>query len=93
MTNVEFGDLRDRGDGLDIVEGQTMTCMGFDAIFCRKRGRICNPAQFGLGPFAIAIEQQMGIFTSVEFDNGSFELDRSVNLPGVGFDEQADADS
>ena len=89
MADIEFGDLRDGGDGRDIVEGQAMAGMRFDAVLGRQRGRIGDAAQFRRARAAV----QMRIGPGVKFDHGRAKLDRGVDLRGVGLDEQADADA
>ena len=46
MPDIEFGELRDRGDGTDVVERQAVARMGFDAVLCRERGGFGQAAQF-----------------------------------------------
>ena len=79
MADIEFGDLRDGGDGLDIFEGQAVARMGFDAILCRQRGGVRNTAQFG----DLRVFDAMRIFAGVEFDDGRLS-GGSPPLSGAG---------
>src|SRR3546814_15153991 len=89
MADVEFGELRDRRDGNDIFIGQAVPRVRFDAVLPRERGGVGEAAQFG-GAF-LALD--MRVAAGVEFDDGGAEAHRRLDLPRVGFDEQADADA
>ena len=66
-----------------------MARMGLDAVLRGQRRRVGDTAQFGGARFA----GQMGIGAGVQFHDRDVQPDRRVDLGGVGFDEQADADA
>ena len=67
--------------------------MGFDAVFGGECGRIGNAFEFLLDPGRVAVEPQMRVAPGVQFDDGCLEPHRGINLPGIGFDEQAHPDA
>ena len=83
MADVELCDLRDGSDWLNIVERETMPGVRFDAVLGSKCHCIGNPAKFG---FALST-LTMGVFASVEFDDGRAQPDRGFDLARVGFDK------
>jgi len=88
MADVELGELRDCGDGHDIVEGQAVAGVGLDAVLHRQCGAVGDTLQLG-GAF---VAFDMGIAAGVELDDRSAEADRRGDLLLGRFDEQADAD-
>ena len=46
MADVELGQLRDGGDGDDIVERQPVPGVRFDPVLRRQRGHVGDPLQF-----------------------------------------------
>ena len=88
MADIEFGELGDGGDRGDVVEGETVTGMGLEAVLGGERGGVGEAAElFGAG-FAF----EMRVAAGVELDDRRAEADRSLDLGRVGLDEQADAD-
>src|SRR5687768_1898967 len=65
MPDVEFGDLRNGGDGDDIVEGETVAGMGLDPVLGGERGGIGEAAEFFHTGLAVAV----GVAAGVEFDH------------------------
>src|SRR3546814_16174904 len=89
MADVGFGELRDRGDGDDILVSEAVAGVRFDAVLPRERGGVGEAAQFG-GAF-LALD--MRVAAGVEFDDGGEEAHRRLDLARVGFAEQAAADA
>ena len=87
MPDVEFSELRDSGNRLDIIERQAVACMRFDAIFGGQSSRIGNTAEFDFALCAFG----MGIFARVEFHDWRAQADGGFNLAGLGFNEKANA--
>ena len=52
MADVEFGKLRDRGNGDDIVIGKAVACVRFNAVFPCQRRRIGQTFQLRRAFFA-----------------------------------------
>ena len=48
MADVEFGDLRDGGDWLDIFECEAVAGMRLDTVLCGKGYGVGDTAQFDL---------------------------------------------
>ena len=86
MADIEFGQLRDRGDGDDIVIGQAVAGMGFDPVPGSERGAVGDSLQFGHS----VVSRRMGIAAGVELDHRCAEAQGRVDLALAGFDEQAD---
>ena len=84
MADVEFGNLRDGGDGDHVIERQAMPCVRFDAVLGAQRCRIRQAAQFD------AIGITMRVFARVQLDHRRTQAQRRVDLARVGFDKQAD---
>ena len=86
MTDVEFHDLRDCGDWLDILECESVTGMRLYAVLCGERHSICDSAQFNLllGTLTVCV------FAGVEFNYRRTKADSSLYLTGIWLDEQAD---
>ena len=87
MADIEFGDLRNGGDRLDILERESVSGMRLDTVFDRKRSRVGDPPQLEFAVCTFA----MRVFASMEFNNISTQTDRRFDLARVGLDEQADA--
>ena len=88
MADVELGELRDGGDGSDIVEGQAVAGVGLDAVLGRQRGAVGDALKLGGALLAL----DMGVAAGVELDHRSAEPERRVDLLLARLDEQADAD-
>lgn len=88
MPDVQFGQLRDGSDGLNVFIGQAVPRVGFNAIDRRKRCHIRNALQ--LHRYGITL--RMGIFTSVEFHHRRAQFHRRFDLARFGRDEQAYTD-
>jgi hypothetical protein len=80
MPDVEFGELRDRRNRLDIVEGEPMARMHLDAVLRRKRGCVGQPAQL-LRP-RLAFEFR--IAAGVELDDGAPRRSAASTCAGSG---------
>src|SRR5205085_12156291 len=89
MADVELGQLRDGGNGDDIVEGQAVAGVRLDAVLDRKRGTIGDALQFSGALVAV----DMGIAAGVEFDDRRAEADGGCDLLLGRFYEQADTDA
>ena len=87
MADIEFRDLRNGGDRLDILERESVSGMRLDTVFDRKRSRVGDPPQLEFAVCTFA----MRVFASMEFNNISTQTDRRFDLARVGLDEQADA--
>src|SRR3546814_3727758 len=64
MADLEFGELRDRGDGDDILVSEAVAGVRFDAVLPRERGGIGEAAQFG-GAF-LALDMRVAAGRSEE---------------------------
>src|SRR3546814_19525709 len=77
MPDIEFGKLRNGGDGSDIVECEAMARMRFYAVFRRSRGGIGKATQLRAAFGSV----QMRVTTCKKFDHRSFKqycgVDRS----------------
>ena len=76
MADVELGELRDRGDRHDIVEGQAVAGMRLDAVLDRERGAVGDAPQLGRAFLAL----DMGVAAGVEFDDRRAEPHRGLDL-------------
>ncbi len=87
MADVELGDLRNRSDGLHILEREAMAGMGFKPVLGGERGGICNAAQFMRERFTLRVR----IRPSVQLDDRCAQRNCRLDLHRVRLDEQADA--
>ena len=76
MADVELGELRDGGDGDDIVEGQAVAGVRLDAVLGRERGAVGDALQLGRALLALG----MGVAAGVELDDRRAEPDRGGDL-------------
>ena len=88
MADVELLELRDGGNGGDIVEGEAVAGMGLDAVLGGERGGVGDAAEL----LRLRLPFQMGVAAGMELDDGRLQPDRRLDLPRVGLDEQADSD-
>ena len=84
MPDIEFGQSSDRRYRPDVVGGQPVSGVDFEA----KRGRVCSGR---LQPFEFT-RPAMRIRPGVQLDDGCPQARRCVELAHVGRDEQTDAD-
>src|SRR5689334_18420967 len=88
MADVELGDLRDCGDGNDVVEGQAVAGVRLDAVLHRQCRAVGNPLELDRSFFAFRVS----VAPRVELDDGGAEPQGGVDLPLGRLDEQAYAD-
>ena len=89
MPDIQLGQLRNGGDGDDIVKGQAMARMRLYAIFPRQRGGVGQPFQLRLA----SAFRQMRVSAGVELHHRRTQTNGGVNLSRIRLDEQADADA
>src|SRR4029079_17798846 len=82
-------ELRDGGDGNDVVEGEAVPGVRLDAVLDGERGAIAEPLEFDGPLFA----HDMGISAGVEFDDRGAEAERRFDLSLGRLDEQADPEA
>ena len=87
MADVELGELRDRRDRNDIVEGEAVAGMRLDPVLRGERGGVGDAAKL------VGRIGGMGIGAGMKFDDGRAKAHRRFDLAGIGLDEQADPDS
>ena len=88
MPDVEFGQLRNRGNRLDVLVSQPVARVGFDPVLGGECGHVGQAPEF----VGDSIARRMGIFTCVELYHGSLQHHRRFDLALVRRNEQADAD-
>ena len=76
MADVELGELRDGGDGRDIVEGQAVAGVRLDAVLDGERGAVGDALQLGGALLAV----DMGVAAGVELDDRRAEADGGLDL-------------
>ena len=87
VANVEFRELGNRGDRLDVLISEAVPGVRLDAVLGGERSHVGNALQFR----GASVTLRMGIFAGVEFDHGGAKPQCRLNLAGFRRDEQADA--
>ena len=80
MADVELGELRDGGDGHDIVEGQAVAGVRLDAVLGGERGAVGDALQLGGALLAV----DMGVAAGVELDDRRAEPEAASTCSLVG---------
>src|SRR5262245_48464901 len=95
VTDVELGDLRDRGEGPDVASGQAVTSRDYQAdALCVYCGPSNSLDLAGSLAFAFAMrgpgrEGQVSILSCTDLDLLGSGLFRCIDLFDIGIDENA----
>jgi hypothetical protein len=88
VTNVQFANLRQRGEVSGCFEIEAVARMNFETGLRRKLSGSLQSPQFILGRRAIAGKPRFAIFAGMQFDDGRRDPDGSIDLTWFGIDEK-----
>ena len=89
MTNIQLHDLRDTGDVLHVAIVQPVPGMHGQTKLRTKPCRLDDAIEFLL----LRIAGNVGIAARMQFDDRRAGRDGSLELVGIGIDEQGNADA
>src|SRR5258706_5486530 len=93
MAYVQFAYLRNCREVGGSFKVQAVTVMHFETGFRREFSRIRQPSQFRMNCKSVLSQPGFAILSGVQLNDRHRELDRAVDLPGIGIDEERNSNT